>query len=93
VIDEVKMYRAVAVAFLVSLPVAFTLMALPAKTLKRQRFRWIAIGYIGIGTCFIGFSASWPGPNSVTTAMMLGGLVTFVGSAYFLVRSFLRPHT
>ena len=88
-IDEVEIYRIVAATFLGGLPVALMYIVLPARTVMRQRVRWIAIGFIGIGTCFIGLVLSWPGPNSVTGVMMLGGLVMFLGSAFFFVRSFL----
>ena len=89
VIDEIAIYRIVGITFLVGLPVALIYIILPARNVIRQRIRWIAIAFIGIGTCFVGLVASWPGPNSITGVMMLGGLVMFLGAAFFFVRSFL----
>jgi hypothetical protein len=89
VIDEILLYRITEVIFLVGLPVALIYIILPARNAIRQRIRWIAIAFIGIGTCFIGLLASWPGPNSITGTMMLGGLVMFLCAAFFFVRSFL----
>ena len=88
-IDEIAIYRIVGVVFLVGLPVALIFIILPARTVRRRRIRWVAIAFIGIGSCFVGLAASWPGPNSITGAMMLGGLVMFLGAAFFFVRSFL----
>jgi hypothetical protein len=89
VIDEIAIYRIIEIIFLVGLPVALFCIILPARNAIRQRIRWIAIGFIGIGTCFVGLLASWPGPNSITGAMILGGLVMFLGAAFFFVRSLL----
>src|ERR1700737_4273977 len=89
VIDEIAIYRILGIAFLVGLPVALIYSILPARNVIRRRIRWTAIAFIGIGTCFGGFAASWPGPNSITSVMMLGGLVMFLSAAFFFGRSFL----
>jgi hypothetical protein len=91
VIDEIEMYRIAGVTFLAGLPVAILLTILPARTQLRKRIRLAAAAFIGIGTCFMGFALSWPGPNSITDIMMLGGLVVFLASAFFFTRSFLAP--
>ncbi len=88
-IDEIAIYRIVLLTFLVGLPFALIYIILPARNVMRLRIRWIAIAFIGIGTCFVGWAASWPGPNAITGVMMLGGLVMFVCAGFFFVRSFL----
>jgi uncharacterized membrane-anchored protein len=88
VIDEVEVYRIVGTGFLVALPVALTCMILPARTPVRKRVRWSAVAFISLGTAFVGWVASWPGPNSLTSIMMLGGLAGFLSAVYFLARSF-----
>lgn len=88
-IDEIAIYRIVLLTLLVGLPVALIYIILPARNVMRLRIRWIAIAFIGIGTCFVGWAASWPGPNGITGVMMLGGLVMFVCAGFLFVRSFL----
>ena len=80
-INEVVIYRIGGIIFLAGLPVALIFAALPARTMMRRRLRLIAMMFIGGGICFVGFAASWPGPNSVTITMMLGGLLTFITAA------------
>lgn len=87
--DEIAIYRTVGGAFLVGLPAAVTYIILPAKSLIRQRVRLMSIGFVSIGLCFIGFVSSWPGPNAVTSIMMLVGLIMFLGAICFLLRSFM----
>ena len=91
-IDEVALYRIGATAFLASLPVGLILVVLPAKSPTRQRVRLLSIGFIGIGLCFLGFSASWPAPNTVTIVIMLGGVFMFLGSMCLLGRSLLHKN-
>ena len=90
-IDEVRIYHIVGVGFLAGLPVALIYIVLPARTVLRKRFRWIAGAFIGFGTCFMRWASSWPGPNSITLVMMFGGLILFLASGFFFVRSFSRP--
>jgi hypothetical protein len=78
--DEVVILRVIAVAFLAGVPVALFYIVRPAPTAARRRIRWTAAGFLGIGTCYLGWGASWPGPNSVTLFMMGGGLLTFLVS-------------
>ena len=85
--DEVAILRVIAVAFLAGVPVALFYIVRPARTVARRRIRWIAAGFLGIGTCYIGWGASWPGPNSVTLCMMGGGLLTFLVSTVCFVSS------
>jgi hypothetical protein len=86
-IDEIMIYRVVGYVFLAGLPVALIYIILPARTQARKRIRWGAAAFVGFGICFVGLAASWPGPNSITTVMILGGLFTFLVSACGLVRS------
>ena len=86
-IDEIMIYRIIGVAFLAGLPVAFIYIVLPARTPVRRRIRWGSAAFVGFGVCFVGWVASWPGPNSITLVMMLGGLLTFLVSACCFVRS------
>ncbi len=87
IMDEVAILRVIAVAFLAGVPVAFFYIVRPARTVARRRIRWIAAGFLGMGTCYIGWGASWPGPNSVTLCMMGGGLLTFLVSTVCLASS------
>lgn len=74
VIDEIAIYRIVGVTFLIGLPAALIYIILAARNVIRQLIRWIAIAFIGIGTCFVGLVPSWPGPHSIRGVMMLGGV-------------------
>jgi hypothetical protein len=93
VINEVVIYKIGGIIFLAGLPVALIFAVLPARTMMRKRVRSIAMMFIGGGICFVGFVASWPGPNSVTIAMMLGGLLTFITAAFCFARSYFSPKT
>jgi hypothetical protein len=70
---EILVYRVVGLAFLVCLPVALCFIILPAREL-RKRILWSAVAFVGVGSFFIGLVASWPGPNTITSLMMMGGL-------------------
>jgi hypothetical protein len=87
---EILIYRIAGRAFLICLPVALALIILPARSELRKRLRWSALAFIGLGTIFIGWAASWPGPNAVTSVMMFGGLVAFGTGSFCLTRSFCR---
>lgn len=87
---EILVYRFLGLAFLVCLPVALATIILPARSLLRKRFRWGAVAFTGIGFLFVGFVASWPGPNTATLLMMIGGLVAFGLGSFYLTRSFCR---
>ena len=87
---EVELYRVATVAYLIGLPFAIGLLFLSDKTLARKRICWGAVAFGGAGLLFIGWAASWPGPNEVTLAMMLGGLFLLLYSACRLGKSCLR---
>jgi hypothetical protein len=91
--DEVAIYRIVGIIFLAGLPVAIICIVRPARSVIRKRVRWIAAGFIGLGSFFIGWVASWPGPNMATDIMMLGGLILFLGASFLFVRTFLTKST
>ena len=93
VINEVVIYKIGGIIFLAGFPVALIFVVLPARTMMRRRVRSIAMMFIGGGICFVGFVASWPGPNSVTIAMMLGGLLTLIAAAFYFARSYFSPRT
>jgi hypothetical protein len=86
-IDEILIYRVVGVGFLVGLPVTLYFAFRPARTVAGKRARLASAAFIGFGTCFVGWASSWPGPNFVTSVMMVGGLVVFLLSVCRLVRS------
>ncbi len=88
---ETLIYRVLGLAFLVCLPVALAFIILPARSLLRKRFRWGAVAFTGLGFLFVGLVASWPGPNTATLLMMIGGLVAFGMGSFYLTRSFCRP--
>jgi len=77
--DEVMIYRVVGVALIY--------VILPARTAVRKRIRWGAAAFIGFGVCFVGWAASWPGPDSITAVMILVGLLTFLVSVCGLARA------
>jgi len=85
---EILIYRIVALAFVICLPVAVIFIIRPTRTLLRKRLRWGAVAFIGLGSLFVGWSASWPGPNTITLVMMFGGLIAFATGAFCLSRSF-----
>jgi F0F1-type ATP synthase assembly protein I len=85
-IDEIRIYRAVSIAFLAGLPIALVYIILPARTPVRKRIRWGAGAFVGFGICFVGWASSWPGPNSITLVMIFGGLFTFLVSVCALAR-------
>ena len=87
---EILAYRGLGLAFLISLPVALAFIILPARSLRRKRIRWGAVTFTGLGFLFVGWAASWPGPNTITLLMMFGGLVAFATGGFFLTRSFCR---
>jgi len=84
---EILIYRVVGIGFLICLPVALTFVVLPARTLLRKRLRWSAVAFIGLGSLFVGWAASWPGPNTITSVMMFGGLIAFVMGSLCLALS------
>jgi hypothetical protein len=86
---EVLVYRVLGIVFLICLPAALAFIILPARSLLRKRARWGAVAFIGLGFLFVGWAASWPGPNTITLLMMFGGLVSFATGAVCLTRSFL----
>jgi hypothetical protein len=88
--SEVFIYRVVGLAFVICLPVALAFIILPARSLLRKRVRWGAVAFIGLGLLFIGWAASWPGPNTITVLMMFGGLVAFGTGGFCFTRSFCR---
>ena len=85
---EILIYRIMAIAFVICLPVALILIIRPTRTLLRKRLCWGAVAFIGLGTLFVGWAASWPGPNTITLMMMLGGLIAFATRSFCLSRSF-----
>lgn len=87
---EILVYRILGLAFLICLPVALAFIILPARSLLRKRIRWGAVAFIGLGFLFVGMAASWPGPNTITLLMMLGGLVALATGSFCLTRSFCR---
>lgn len=87
---EVLVYRIVGLAFLICLPVALAFVVFPARSLLRKRVRWGSVAFIGLGFLFVGWAASWPGPNTITLLMMFGGLVAFATGGFCLTRSFCR---
>ena len=88
--SEIVVYRILGLAFLICLPVALAFIILPARSPLRKRFRWGAVAFVGLGFLFVGWAASWPGPNTVTLLMMFGGLAAFAAGSFFLMRSFCR---
>ena len=86
--SEILIYRIIGFAFLICLPVALVFVILPARSQIRKRLRWGAVAFIGLGILFVGWAASWPGPNTITLAMMFGGLVAFATGSFCLTRSF-----
>jgi hypothetical protein len=93
VVYEVVIFKIGGIIFLAGFPVALIFVVLPARTMMKRRVRSIAMMFIGGGICFIGFAASWPGPNSITIAMMLGGLLTLITAAFCFARSYFSPRT
>jgi multisubunit Na+/H+ antiporter MnhB subunit len=87
---EIFVYRVVGLTLLVCLPVALAFIVLPARTTLRKRIRWGAVAFVGLGCLFVGLAASWPGPNTITSAMMLGGLIALAAGSFCLTRSFCR---
>jgi hypothetical protein len=87
---EVLIYRILGLAFLICLPIALAFIVLPARSLLRKRIRWGAVAFIGLGLLFVGMVASWPGPNTITLLMMLGGLVALATGSFCLTCSFCR---
>jgi len=88
--SEVALYRSLGLAFAISLPVALAVIILPARNMLRKRIRWAAVAFVGLGTLFVGWAASWPGPNTATFAMMLGGLFAFAIGSFCFTRTFCR---
>ena len=86
-------YQTLWAVFLVSLPVALILLLIPAPTPTRVRIRWGAVAVAGSATFLVGFAASWPGPNNLTLAMMVGGLAAFSTATFFVIRSFCKKQT
>ena len=85
---EILLYRIVALAFVICLPVALIFAILPTRTLLRKRLLWGAVAFIGLGTLFVGWAASWPGPNTITLVMMFGGFIAFAAGVILISRSF-----
>lgn len=85
---EILIYRIAGLTFLICLPAALTFVILPARSQLRRRLRWGAVAFIGLGILFVGWAASWPGPNTITLAMMFSGLVAFATGSFCLTRSF-----
>ena len=88
--SEIVVYRVLVLAFLICLPAALAFIFLPAHSLLRKRLRWGAVAFVGLGCLFVGWVASWPGPNTVTLLMMFGGLAVFAAGSFCLTRSFCR---
>jgi hypothetical protein len=88
--SEIVIYRGLGLAFLISLPIALAFIILPARNLLRKRVRWGAVALVGLGFLFVGWAASWPGPNMVTLLMMVSGLAAFTAGSFCLTRSFCR---
>ena len=84
---EIFISRIAALAFVICLPVALLFIILPTRTLVRQRLRWGAVAFVGLGSLFVGWASSWPGPNTITAVMMFGGLITFATGSFCLTRS------
>ena len=89
-INEIAVYRVIGIGFMIALPVALLYIIRPARTLRRQRVRWSAVGFVGIGVCFIGLVLSWPGPTVLTSAMMLGWTGNLLSSFLLLYTLFIR---
>jgi len=87
---EIVIYRIAGLAFLICLPVALAFVILPARSQRKKLIRWGALAFIGLGSMFVGWAASWPGPNAITSLMMFGGLVAFGTGSFCLTRSFCR---
>ena len=85
---EILIYRLLGLGFLICVPFALALIVLPARTLSRKRIRWGSVGFIGLGCLFVGWAASWPGPNTITLLMISGGLVALVAGSFRLARLF-----
>jgi hypothetical protein len=87
---EVFVYRVAGLAFLICVPIALAAIVLPAGSLLKKRLRWGALAFVGLGCLFVGLVASWPGPNTITCVLMLGGLLAFATGSFCLTRSFCR---
>jgi hypothetical protein len=88
--SEILVYRVLGLAFLICLPVALAFIILPARSLLWKRARWGAVAFIGLGFLFVGWAASWPGPNTITLLLMFGGLIALAIGSFCLTRSFCR---
>ena len=88
--SEIVVYRALGLAFLISLPVTLALIILPARSLLKKRVRWGAVAFVGLGFLFVGWAASWPGPSTVTLLIMGTGLAAFATGSFCLTRLFCR---